>query len=85
MSDDECLTGKLRPVAFFDGGIECVAVDVGNAEAFQFGMGDEPSRPAAHAPSTDHVPDLAAAPAQGALPRGWLAPTHLATLPRVAR
>ena len=83
--DDEGLAGKFGSVAFFDGCVERVAIDVGDAEALQFGMGAEPSRPAAHAQPIDHLPDPAAASAQGAFQRGWLAPRHSATLPRVAR
>lgn len=46
-SNDERLTRQRRIVALLDGGIERVAVEVGDGEIVEFGMGDDARRAAA--------------------------------------
>src|SRR5262249_58341998 len=65
--DDQRLAGELRAVALFDRGIEGVAVDVGNAELFEFRVGDEVAATALPADPLADVADPATGPAQGAL------------------
>ena len=42
MTDDQRLAGELRPVALLDGGIEGIAIDVGDAEALDLRMRQKP-------------------------------------------
>src|SRR5262249_54657765 len=74
--DDQRLAGELRAVALFDRGVEGVAVDVGNAEPFEFGVGDEPPAPASPAHPVTDVSNPATAPAQGALVILRFVPRH---------
>ena len=66
MADDQRLAGELRPVALLDGGIEGIAIDVGDAEALDLRMGEEPRAAAPAARLGRAVDDLAAIPAQRA-------------------
>ena len=46
MPDDQRPVFQGRVVAFLDGGVEGIAIDVGDAEVTQLGMGDQPARAA---------------------------------------
>jgi hypothetical protein len=82
VAHNQRLTRKFWPVALFDGGIKRIAVDVGNAECFDFRVSQEPRPTAAYAGGIDHAADFAAAPAQGALMTFWYGLEHNTTLPR---
>ena len=57
---------KFRPVAFLDRSVERVAVDVGDAELFDFSMAHKARAAAARAGLIRRVDDLAAVAAERA-------------------
>src|SRR5262249_14877227 len=64
MADDHRLARDLRAVSLLDGGVEGVAVDVGDAKALDLGMGNDAPAATARAARLDAIGDLAAIPAQ---------------------
>ncbi len=64
VADDDRLLGQLGPVALLDGGVEGVAVDVGDAERGDLGVGDEALAGARGADRRRGGDDLAAIAAQ---------------------
>jgi len=64
MTDDQRLVAKIWAFALFHGGVEGVAIDVGNAEAGNFRVGEQPPAAAPIADLGWTIKDLAAIPAQ---------------------
>ena len=64
MADDQRLAGELRPVALLDGGIEGIAIDMGDAEALDLRMRQKPRAAASAARFGGAGDDFTAIPAQ---------------------
>src|SRR5437868_5383450 len=64
MADDQRLAGELRPVALLDGGVEGIAIDVGDTEALDLHMRQQPRAAAPDAHFGGAGDDFTAIPAQ---------------------
>src|SRR5947209_13947043 len=64
MADDQRLAGELQPVALLDGGVEGIAIDMGDTEALDLHMRQQPRAAAPDAHFGGAGDDFTAIPAQ---------------------